>query len=382
MTWLGRIVVAHALALAACGRTSVGSDVPVVPAPPEVAAPEVEAVPAPASDVAAPEPSPGPKAQNMGWVVLAPEGGGFNVELPVEPRLEEKPVQSPNGLTTTIRQWNASDPVSGSFFVVALSPLVQQLVEFGDRELALDRTLEAVTRHGMTVERSQRITFEGFSGREALVTIRAPEGEAHGKIRLYLVGVRLYQLIGVWLDESGQTQVEKFFASLAFSEDVDALEREPVDLWRRFPAPGGTLEVELPGEPDRATHRRDTPFGKLEVGFATLLSQFPPAVYGIHALPLAGADRDATPASLYDRWQASLDDPKGKTTTKQVLGRPARQIADGQGARLAFVHEGTFYEMLFQPIVPEGTTPKATERERDRFFGSPRPLTGAPPAKE
>ena len=79
----------------------------------------------------------------------------------------------------------------------------------------------------MRVTATSKIVFEGFSGRQADIVISAPEGDAHGRIRLYLVGVRLYQFIGVWSDERGQTQVEKFFMSLGLAGTMNSFSWRP-----------------------------------------------------------------------------------------------------------------------------------------------------------
>ncbi|MFO0748026.1 MAG: hypothetical protein U1F43_20555 [Myxococcota bacterium] len=313
----------------------------------------------------------------MGWVVLAPDGAGFRMELPVEPELVTKPVTGPTGLATTLRQWNASDAASGTVLVVAIAPLVQQLVEHGDSAMALDRSIRALEKPGLHLGAITSINVDGFAGREADLKVSAgDEGEAEGKVRLFIIGYRLYQAMGIWSDESGQTQVLKALGSLHFDADAAALETHPVDLWRRVDAPFGALDVELPGTPEATTETHDTAFGKLEVQSLTLVSSFPPAAYGLNAATLADADADLPPAKLLDRWAASLDPKPKKVERRTVLGNvPARFAVGDIGAWLAFVYDGRFYELLWQPIDQGAGKPKAGDTERNRWLESPRAKT-------
>lgn len=368
--------------LSACGRSEPPPQ--ITPAPSTPSSPTSDAVvtaPEPDTTTTAPEPEPDvPKAETMGWVVLAPEGGGFRVELPVEPNEQRNVASGPTGLTTSFLQWNATDPVSGVILVVAMAPLVEQLVRYGDSELALERSIRQLQKPGLTVDSVTRITLDGFVGREAGITVTGGGQSGSGLIRVYQVGLRVYQLLGVWFDESGKTETLKAFGTFALDADAATLEQHPVDLWRRFEVPDGRsagggagIDVELPGKPDAATVLRDTPFGSRDVDSLTLLSSFPPAAYGVNVLVLGADDATRAPSDLLKAWAAAITPKPASQAARKVLGDTAASMivqADGS-ARLAFVRDGRIYELVWQPLPGRGTA-KASDAERDRFFRSPR----------
>jgi len=310
------------------------------------------------------------KADNMGWVVLAPADRGFRVELPSEPTLVTKTITSPSGIAAPLMQWNASDEVLGTYFVVAVAPLVQQLVDHGDTSLALDRTLASVGQQpGMRLDASRTITLDDALGRAGDITISADGNEVHGEVRIYMVDYRMLQVMGVWSDEGGHTQVSKFLASLVL---VPAPKEAPLDLWRTVAAPG-ELDVLMPGAGDRSQWRR----GATDVDSVTLLSAFPPALYTLNSWLLSEAER--RDPKLLDRWAARLDPKPTKTSPHKVLDGVGRLALGERHGWLGFVQGDRFYEMVWQTLTSGKPVHLEPPAELMRWLDSPRRRGAAVP---
>lgn len=352
------------------------------PEPPAPTSTPPEPTTTPLEDVA-PIEEDVPKAEIMGWVVLAPEERGFYVELPSEPSFELKPVTGPTGINGTLWQWNASDTVAGTTFVIAVAPLVQQLVDHGDLDLALDRTMATIGRQpAMTMTETRKITKDDIAGREADVVVSAQGDERHAKVQLFLAHYRMYNIIGMWADDAGKTQVEKFFGSFRF---VAAAPEVPLDLWRTSTAPYDQVDVALPGRPDRSSWQRQTSDGPVDVESLTLLSSFPPALYTLNVSPLPEAVRadqsKAAHAKLLDRWAAGLAPKPKKIKEYKTFAATARMALGEKHGWLGFVHGEHFYEMVWQTLTSGKPVSLEPPPELTRWFDSPRVHPATAPSK-
>lgn len=314
--------------------------------PPELAAPDVAApspdIAAPAPDVAEPDvsapddPASPADTREGGWVRLAPKGEGFAIAFPADPLRELKPTRGPQGHTAELIQytWSRDDLA----LIVSASPLVAQLVEHGDKDLALDRTLASqVDLPGRTV-RYKKVTDEGdVRGREAEVDLTIADLPARLRMRLYMKGTLIFQVLALWPVVAGQAEVppavDRFFASFALSDDVAAI-APAIDLWQVFPVPELGLSVELPKQPEVTTAATDTFLGKTDVTTMVAITSFPISMYSVEVATVPAAHVDKDDAALLKLWKDARVAAYEGTAAPEVLGEEATELFGAKGRLL------------------------------------------------
>jgi|GEM_PF-4544203 len=318
--------------------------------------------PATALDIAQPAPDNAPDAvaaaspdATAGWIRLAPKGEGFAIEVPAEPLREVKPVGGPQGHTSELIQyaWSRDDLA----LVVSASPLVAQLVEYGNKDLALDRTLASqIEQPGRTV-RYQKVTDQGdVLGREAEVDLAIEGIPARLRVRLYMQGQRIFQVLAMWQVIEGAPavppEVDRYFASFALTNDISAI-AQPVDLWQAFPVPELGLSVELPNKPEVTTAESDTFLGKTSVMTMMSITSFPVSMFSIEvaavpkalAAKTAEATDEATDKAILDLWK--------KARVAEYQGTPAPKVIADEATEFLGM---TGRLLILRDQLPQGQT--------------------------
>jgi len=317
--------------LAATLVLGLGCGGPPAPTPTPSPAPSPSPAPTPAPSPA-PTPAPAP-APADGWLRLAPKGEGFAIDLPAEPLREVKPVAGPHGHTSELIQytWSRDDLA----LIVSASPLVAQLVEHGNKALALDRTLASqIEQPGRTV-RYQKVTDAGdVLGREAEVDLTIEGYPARLRVRLYMKGAIIFQVLALWQISEGQaavpTDVERFFGSFALQDDTRAI-AHPVDLWQVFFVPELGLAVELPKKPEVSTASTDTFLGQTDVTTMVAVTSFPVSMYSIEVASVPAEHADIDDAAILKLWKNARVAAYEGTTAPEILGDEASELLDTKG---------------------------------------------------
>lgn len=283
-----------------------------------------DSAPAPADALAQAEAAT-PDTIAGGWIRLAPKGEGFAIDVPAEPLREVKPVSGPQGHTSELIQytWSRDDLA----LVVSASPLVAQLVEHGNKDLALDRTLASqIEQPGRTV-RYKKVTDEGdVLGREAEVDLAIENVPARLRVRLYMQGPRIFQVLALWQIVDGAAavppDVERFFGSFVLTNDVAAI-AQPIDLWQVFPVPELGLSVELPKKPETTTAEADTFLGKTQVTTMMAVTSFPVSMYSVEVAVVPEALADKNDKAILDLWKkARVAAYEGTPAPKVIADEP------------------------------------------------------------
>ena len=274
-----------------------------------------------------------------GWRKLAPKGEGFSVDVSGEPERELKPVQGPQGHTSNLIQYTvASDEM---VLIVSASPTVAQLVEHGNKELALDRTLATQTDvPGRTVRYKKKITLGEAVGREAEVDLTLEGQAARLHMQLYMHGARMFTVLAIWPQPDSASAapagVERFFTSFALTGDESAV-GAPIDLWQAVPVPELGLTVELPKKPTVTT----TPDSDTFMGNATVVSieaetSFPVSGYTIEVAIVPAAHASKSDDALLALWKEARLAP-GPTGDKPTFVRDGASELLGDKGRVLIV---------------------------------------------
>ena len=161
----------------------------------------------PSATVATPEP-PRPPFRSA--------EGGFSVQLPAAPRVEQSEQATGTGDVLT-HTFTASDPTETTAYFVSYT-------DFPDEALAQttpERLLESAARAGAESLGTEEVsvsplTLSGFPGQE--VHARAEGRELHG--RVYLVGHRLYQQLLLHPVGAPPSDAERYFSSFTLDPQV------------------------------------------------------------------------------------------------------------------------------------------------------------------
>jgi len=287
-------------AMNGCGRPDSASRIEVPGAPSEDAA-------APAGEDGLAQGTPAGAALAGGWQVLAPTGEGFSVEVPALPERQAQEIKGAQGHQVELVQYQVSR--DDAVFIVGASPLIAQLAEHGDKNLALDRSLASQTdQPGRTVRYKKAIALGDAVGREAELDT-AVEGQAvRLRIRLYLQGARMYQALAIWpvTDlEAPPADVERFYASYKLTGDVP-VDTPKVDLWQRFAVAELALDVELPHKPEFGSAEDGNFLGGTTVATMSAMTSFPPSMYTIEAIPVPRELAKQDDPALLDMWKQSV----------------------------------------------------------------------------
>lgn len=290
------LLASSLIATGGCRDTPAPSPPPIVAPSPPATAPAVRAEHAPAGDAVRPA--------RDGWITLSPPGEGFSVDLPSTPTREVKQVEGAQGHVAELIQYLASSDELA--LIVSTSPLVQQLVEHGDRELALDRTLASQTdQPGRAVRHKRRITLGDAIGREAEIDVTIQGQATRLRVEIFMRGARIFQALAIW-PVSGETAppaVERFFSSFSLTGD-EVQAGDPIDLWRDFTLTELDLVVSLPKRPEvHASSPTETFVGETIVTTMSAQTAFPPSVYTIDVAPVPAGRAGDRDDALFARWK-------------------------------------------------------------------------------
>ena len=319
--------------VSACNKPAPLVTAPVVPTAPTAPTERpVQDAAAPIDDVAAAPTD----ALAGGWIRLTPKGEGFAIAFPAGPERELKPVQGPQGHSSDLIQytWSRDDLA----LIVSVSPLVAQLVEHGNKELALDRTLASqVDQPGRTV-RYKKVTNEGdVAGREAEVDVTIEDIPARLRVRLYMQDALIFQVLALWQLSPGQEaappDVDRFFASFALTGDTTVV-AHPVDLWQVYPVPEMGITVELPKKPEVSSAQADTFLGKTDVTTMMAITSFPVSMYSVEVASVPAGLADKDDAALLELWRHARVAAYEGTAAPEILGDEATELFGTKGRLL------------------------------------------------
>lgn len=298
--------------------------------------------------------------QGMGttWKEFTPPGAGFTVSMPGDPAPQTQP-----GDGVTVYLYTSNDETAqylSSYFDVAESgTLIDAATEYDSLE-----KLKMDAMHGVLGE-AHDIHLGAYSGREFVVTDPLSAGTQNARIQLFLVGVRVFQLMVLGDTEAlHSANADKFFQSLSIRY------QPPAAAWRKFSPPGHEYSVLMPGTP---TPQTQTDSG---ISVKMYISNDGPTQYLVSYLD-TGLNRISDPAQLIDAVEkdkaeeahTKLSEEQrisvGPYVGKEFVLRNADE-ANGQVMRMRLFLVGN---RLFQMLVM-GNDTAVHSADADKFFSS------------
>lgn len=152
------------------------------------------------------------------WQRFAPQGGGFSIELPGEPRFERDDRFTPVGSVVETKYWLA---VEGAELAVETHDIPTLAAAMMSDALLLDQARDGVIgNEGGTAITSRDLEFEGAPARA--FTYRYPgEPVRLERVLTVLVGARIYLLTGTGADPFTHPAVARFFDSFTVATDEE-----------------------------------------------------------------------------------------------------------------------------------------------------------------
>lgn len=146
------------------------------------------------------------------WHLLKPDGLGFSIEFPSEPRAEEQDVDISNGKSVKMRTFQLLTAATSSLFDVTLADYPAGSVASIGEDQALNNARDgALGKSEFKLNSETKIDYAGRPARELIVTMGMG---LTLRSHIFIVGDRLYNVghIAAAGNERSET-AEKFFAS-------------------------------------------------------------------------------------------------------------------------------------------------------------------------
>jgi hypothetical protein len=152
------------------------------------------------------------------WTPLAPEEGGFRVEMPGAPSRVERDVELAFG-SAPVRMWIVDD--GDRAFIAGYIQYPDRVASVAAADELLDSARDAAARNaGGALVRDEPKELRGHRGRT--IEIEAREGDVRVRGDLYVAESRLYQVLATTTpDEVRSARVERFLGSFDFVGDHD-----------------------------------------------------------------------------------------------------------------------------------------------------------------
>lgn len=207
--------------------------------------------PPPAPKAAAKPAGPAAPAAD-GWVAHTSKEGGFTIQLPGTPKLEDPSVGG-------IDYHDASVTLPGRDVTVAVTwnALPGADVEVGDTEGMLDAAVKGLTSQagGTLIGAPKLVNVDHHPGRDFQLTAPVDGKPAKFRVRLFVVHDRLFRIVvrtGEKEDYGAET--EKLLASFALTPEFAAAHTEVVKFdWKPYVAPDGSFTAKYPVATPRVT---------------------------------------------------------------------------------------------------------------------------------
>ncbi len=260
------------------------------------------------------------------WKEFRSADGNFVVLLPGAPEAKQS---TPEGRTN--RRFTVD--LGGSVFIVDYSDYKPDQFAGVNPTIVLDRgqqgLLEGVNGK---VRKTRSKTVAGYPGRE--VVFDTPDKNA-GKIRMFLVNARLYQILFLGPEgEETKPEIRTFLDSFHLIKDPGPHAPPPVVVpagsdWNEFRSAEGHFAVLFPGDPDVAATQTDVSghsqhrfvVDKGDTAYMVSYDDYKP-----------GTIKNAAPKTILDRAQdALLESMKGTLRQHRLLN-----VAGNQGREVVF----------------------------------------------
>lgn len=126
----------------------------------------------------------------VGWREFRSIEGGFSIMMPGRPEEQSQMTATTFG---TIESRVFLVEYQGAGYLVNYADYPQELIQDSPDDVILDGvSLGVVAQSGGTLKSSTVIRFGDFTGRE--LEISSPGGQSALKVRIYLIGARIFQL--------------------------------------------------------------------------------------------------------------------------------------------------------------------------------------------
>ncbi len=365
--------------LIACGKPPAPADpatqAPVLAPPSAERAPEVTPI---VPDAAPAETTPAPQ-----WVTLAPAGEGFAAELPSEPVRTTEPFNGPRGQHAEGIKYTVS--ADALVLVLSVSPAAVPGDEASARA-ALEAMMATQTQQPNRTTRYDKVLqVQGAHAREAEQDLTEGDAVARLRIRIYLRGSHMYQVLAIWPSQTATTAatVDRVFTSYRLVGDDSKL-GVPAFYWKDHRVTELGLAMALPVAPTITRSEADTFLGKASITAAVAVTKTPMAAYSVERVELPSTYADKSDDALGLLWKNARTNAAQGTAPKLIkedrgtlLGQAApallleEALPDGKARlgylRLAVIREGAKAQAILVAsawFMDEALAPTLA----DRFF--------------
>jgi hypothetical protein len=210
-----------------------------------------------------------------GWSEYVSNAGGYRTAFPVKPTEQTENV-GPIKIVLAIADMKAQ----GRAFITGYSDLPAGAI---DPDTGLDGAIKGMAKTG-TLTGSSKISLSGNPGREATIDVR---GGIKQKVRVYIAGNRLYQIVATWSPAKGDatSDVQTFLDAFRFQGQGGAA-----------PPPGGGAPFPGGGAPPLPGGNPTLPGGApLPGGGAPPIPGGAPPMPGVGAPPFPGGGAPPRP---------------------------------------------------------------------------------------
>ncbi len=286
------------------------------------------------------------------WAKLAPMSEGFVAELPSAPVRSTEPFVNPQGHRAEGIKYTVSD--ASLVLVVSISPAALQPGESTARA-ALERMMATQTqRPNRTTRYDKVLDVPDADAREAELDLAEGDVAARLRIRVYIRGAHMYQVLAIWptepLPQAAQPEiatltaatVDRVFASFTLVADDSKL-GVPEVSWQDHAVPELGLLMALPLKPTITRTEADTFLGKATVTSAMSVTSSPLSAYSIERVDLPAAYADKSDEALAKLWTHAR--------TNAARGTAPELVKEDRGTLLG--QPGP--TLLLEEALPDGT---------------------------
>jgi hypothetical protein len=147
------------------------------------------------------------------WIDFSPKGGKFTIKMPAKPKDVSQEIDSPGGGKLKIRIYAAEEENAGAY-LVSYADFPEDLVDADDLPGQYDRIQGGIVKSakGKVLTSKNVKVLKKYPGREVTYTVPALKGT--GKVRMFFVEARLYQIMALGTEEfMGREDVGFYFDS-------------------------------------------------------------------------------------------------------------------------------------------------------------------------
>jgi hypothetical protein len=162
-------------------------------------------------------PAPAQRPEVRSWTEVRSLDSGFLVEFPAAPRQSDQAVKLADGTTAPSRTWMVEMDRGWTAYIVGHSEISTARRQSATTDTILSDAVQGALNNvpGSALVSATPIEFQGYPGRDVLLTANDGTGELRFRARIVLVGLRVYQQVAVTSERSNLElgELDRYFKS-------------------------------------------------------------------------------------------------------------------------------------------------------------------------